>query len=110
MLRFEAAAHGSAQQRGIWRTVGFRAAAPVVMVVESGSVWVMDQQGVQHSVNAPGVVTWDTGEWVSYGSDGPATLKDYWASRVSDTGFHPCGPIDAPKGTPPEWAASDLPQ
>jgi hypothetical protein len=110
MLRFEVGARGSAEHNGIWGTVGFRAAAPVVMVVESGSVWVMDQQGDQQVVNAPGVMVWDTGEWVSYGSDGHATVKDYWASRVSDTGFHPCGPINAPKGTPPEWAESDRPR
>ena len=109
MLKFEANSHGSAEQHGSgsWRIKGFRAASPIVMVVESGSVWVPDQGGVRHTLNAPSVVAWQTGEWVAYGSDGPASIKEYWAPRVSESGFHPCGPEDAPRGLPPEWAESD---
>lgn len=77
------------------------------MVVERGSVWVMDQQGGRHELDAPGVVAWETGEWVAYGSDGPAAFKDYWAPRLSEAGFHPCGPVDAPRGSPPGWAEAD---
>ena len=104
MLKFEANGSGSAEHSGHWRVEGFRAAAPVVMVVERGSLWVMDQQGTRHPLHAPGVVSWDTGEWVAYGSEGPSATRDYWAPRMSETGFHPCGPVDAPKGAPPEWA------
>jgi hypothetical protein len=106
MLRFEADGSGSAEHHGIWQVEGFRAAASVVVVVEGGSLWVLDQQGTRHELNAPGVVAWDTGEWVAYGSEGPVTFKDYWAPRVSEAGFHPCGPVGAPKGLPPEWADS----
>jgi hypothetical protein len=38
---------------------------------------VTDQQGVWHAQDAPGVVVWDTGDWVAYGSEGPAKIKDY---------------------------------
>jgi len=104
MLKFEANGSGRAEHSGNWRVEGFRAAAPVVMVVERGSLWVMDQQGTRHPLHAPGVVSWDTGEWVAYGSEGPSATRDYWAPRVSETGFHPCGPVDAAMGAPPEWA------
>jgi hypothetical protein len=74
---------------------GYRAAGPVVMVIEEGSIWVLDQHGTQQELSAPGVVIWDTGEWVEYGSENPARTAYYWAPRVSDTGFHPCSPDDA---------------
>jgi hypothetical protein len=110
MLRFEANSRGSSEHLddGSWWVEGFRAAAPMVMVIEDDSVWVVDQQGVRHALNAPSVVVWDTGEWVEYGSEGPAKIKDYWARRVSGTGFHPCGPGDAPRGLPPQWAAESI--
>ena len=110
MLTFEANGRGSSEHHGdgSWRIEGFRAAAPVVMAIEDGSIWVVDQQGVRHAVTGPGVVVWDTGEWVEYGSEGPAKTKDYWAPRVSGTGFHPCGPVDAPRGVPPQGAAESL--
>lgn len=103
MLRFEANSRGSSGHHGdgSWWVEGFRAAGPIVMLVEDGSVWVMDQQGVRHALDAPGVVVWDTGDWVAYGSEGPAKIKDYWAPRASETGFHPCGPMGAPRGLPP---------
>jgi hypothetical protein len=103
MLRFEVNSRGSSEHHGhgSWWVEGFRAAAPVIAVIEDDSVWVADQQGARHAVNAPSVVAWDTGEWVQYGSEGPAKIKDYWAPRVADTGFHPCGPEDAPRGVPP---------
>jgi len=69
---------------------------------------IANQQGVRHALNAPSVVVWDTGEWVEHGSEGPAEIKDYWARRVSGTGFHPCGPGDAPRGLPPQWAAESI--
>ena len=103
MLSFEASARGNAEHGADWQVIGFRAAAPVVMVLEDGSLWVVDQNGVRRTLNAPAVTTWDTGEWVAYGAEGPAKFKDYWAPRVSETGFHPCGPVDAPPGLPPEW-------
>jgi hypothetical protein len=99
MLTFEAST-----SRGItggsWKLEGYRAAGPVVMVIEHGSIWVADQHGVRQRLGAPGVVMWDTGDWVQYGSDGPTELKEYWAPRQSAIGFHPCGPVDAPRGTP----------
>lgn len=105
MLSFEASARGRGEyRRGGWRVVGFRVAAPHVLVLEDGSLWVTDQEGVRHTLDAPTVVIWDTGEWVSYGSEGPAKFKDYWHPRVSETGFHPCGPPEAPPGLPPQWA------
>ena len=109
MLGFEAESRGSSEHHGggSWRVEGFRAASPIVMVVESGTVWIMDQRGVRHTLNAPSVVAWDMGEWVAYGSEGPAKIKDYWAPRMSETGFHPCGPVDASRGLPPEWADPD---
>lgn len=103
MLSFEANAHGRGEHRSDWQVLGYRAAAPWMMVLEDGSLWVMDQEGVRHTLNAPSVVIWDTGEWVAYGSEGPAKYKDYWAPRASETGYHPCGPIDAPPGLPPKW-------
>jgi hypothetical protein len=94
MLRFEANSHGNSEHHGdgSWRIEGFRAAGPIVMSVEGGSIWVIDQQGARHALDSPAVVVWDTGDWVAYGSGGPAKVKDYWAPRVSDIGFHPCGP------------------
>lgn len=104
VLSFEANAHGGGEHRSDWQVVAFRAAAPTVMVLEDGSLWIMDQEGVRHTLNAPSVVSWDTGDWVAYGSEGRTKFKDYWAPRVSGTGFHPCGPTDAPRGLPPKWA------
>jgi hypothetical protein len=101
MLRFHANSRGSSRPDGNWWVEGFRAAGPIVMLVEDGSVWVMDQQGARHALDSPGVVVWDTGDWVAYGSEGPAKVKDYWAPRVSEIGFHPCGPMDASRGLPP---------
>lgn len=97
---FEANARGSGEHHsdGVWRVEGFRAAAPTVMVIEDGSVWAVDQQGVRRTLNAPSVVIWNTGEWVEYGSEAHAKIKDYWAPRVSDSGFHPCGPEGSPRG------------
>jgi hypothetical protein len=102
VLKFEANSRGGSQHLGdsSWWVEGFRTAAPMVMAIEDGSVWVVNQEGVRRTLNAPSVVVWDTGEWVEYGSEGPAKIKDYWAPRVSRTGFHPCGPEDAPRGLP----------
>lgn len=107
MLRFEANSRGNFEHHGdsSWWAGEFRAAAPIVMVIEDGTVWVMDQEGVRHALKAPSVVIWDTGDWVAYGSEGLGKSKDYWAPRVTETGFHPCGPVDAPRGLPPEWVA-----
>ena len=104
MLRFKANSRGSSEHHsdGSWRVEGFRAAAAIVTVVEGGSIWILDQRGVRQALRAPSVVIWDTGEWVEYGSEGPAKIVDYWAPRESSTGFHPCGPEDAPPGLPPQ--------
>jgi hypothetical protein len=107
MFMFKAQSQGSSRQQdsGTPRIdavkVGFRASAPVIIVVQDGSAWVMGQQGEVHTLKAPSVVGWDTGEWVAYGHDGPGEILDFWAPRVSETGFHPCGPEDAEPGSPP---------
>jgi hypothetical protein len=105
MMSFQVHASGRVDHHGTWQVEGFRASSPIVMVLEEGSIWVTNQQGDRQTLGATGVVVWDTGDWVEYGSEVPARFKDYWAPRVSSTGYHPCGPIDAPPGLPPGWVS-----
>lgn len=61
MLLFHEVSADGGTHTGTWQLVGFRASAPVTMVLEEDSMWITDQQGARHALAAPGVVVWETG-------------------------------------------------
>jgi hypothetical protein len=50
-----------------------------VLVVKEETGWVLRQDGSREDIDAMSVVTWDTGDWVEYGSDGGFKTDGYRA-------------------------------
>ena len=76
--------HGAHRPLGNFRVVGHRAPGPGVLVVKEGTGWVLGQDGSREDIDAMSVVTWDTGDWVEYGSDGGFKTDGYWAAQESE--------------------------
>jgi hypothetical protein len=49
---------------------GFTAPGRMVLVVREGTAWVRREDKTRESVGAKGVVMYDAGDWIEYGSDG----------------------------------------
>jgi hypothetical protein len=49
---------------------GFQAPGRVVLVVREGTAWVQREDSTRETVGAKGVVMYDAGDWIEYGSDG----------------------------------------
>jgi hypothetical protein len=86
MRRFEVRQHqtNTGGPGAVYRALGRRAPGAGVLIVHEGTGWVAAHDGGRHSIAARSVVTWDTGDWVEYGSDDGLTAEEYWEAAEPD--------------------------
>lgn len=49
---------------------GFQAPGRMILVVREGTAWVQREDSTRETISAKGVVMYDAGDWIEYGSDG----------------------------------------